>query len=71
MKVEIWVNDHITKMHLNIIGVRREDFDDYRCVAKNSLGATDGKIRIHGSLEILQYIPHIFPILRNATERCV
>jgi hypothetical protein len=44
------VNDHVTKMQLNIIGVRREDLDDYRCVAKNSLGETDGKIRIYGEI---------------------
>ena len=48
IKVEIWVNDHVTKMQLNIIGVRKSDFNKYRCVAKNSLGETDGKIRLYG-----------------------
>ena len=48
MKVAIWVSDHVTKMQLTITGVKKEDFTDYRCVARNSLGETDGKIKIYG-----------------------
>ena len=49
VKVEIWVSDQITKMQLNIIGVRRHDLTTYRCVANNILGEREGKIVLTGS----------------------
>jgi len=41
------VNDHVTQMKLEIIGVEEKDITSYRCVAKNSLGETDGKIKLY------------------------
>ena len=43
------VNDHVTQMKLEIIGVEEKDITSYRCVAKNSLGETDGKIKLYGT----------------------
>jgi len=40
------VVDHVTRMRLEIHRVQAEDFTSYKCVAKNSLGETDGKIRL-------------------------
>ncbi|VVC87434.1 unnamed protein product [Leptidea sinapis] len=36
------------KMKLTIKRVSARDFSSYRCVAKNSLGETDGLIRLDG-----------------------
>lgn len=36
------------KMRLTIRRVAARDFSSYRCVAKNSLGETDGLIRLDG-----------------------
>ena len=38
-------------MRLEIHRVQAEDFTSYKCVAKNSLGETDGKIRLFGKIE--------------------
>ena len=32
----------------SLVQVTASDFTSYRCVAKNSLGETDGKIRLYG-----------------------
>lgn len=40
------VIDHVTRMRLEIHRVEARDFTSYKCVAKNSLGETDGKIRL-------------------------
>ena len=48
IRAETQVNNHITQMRLDIIEVRENDITSYRCVAKNSLGETDGKIRLYG-----------------------
>lgn len=37
-------------MMLKIRFVRTQDFGSYRCVAKNSLGETDGVIKLEGEL---------------------
>ena len=36
-------------MRLEIHRVEARDFTSYKCVAKNSLGETDGKIRLFGN----------------------
>ncbi|XP_069974189.1 protein CEPU-1-like [Penaeus vannamei] len=36
-----------TYMRLVIHNVTREDFNTYRCIAKNSLGETDGSIKLY------------------------
>lgn len=40
-------------MVLVIHNVTRGDFGSYRCVAKNSLGETDGLIKLEGELILL------------------
>ena len=40
------------RMRLEIHRVQAEDFTSYKCVAKNSLGETDGKIRLFGKTEL-------------------
>ena len=35
-------------MTLEIMELTKQDFGVYRCVAKNSLGETDGRITLHG-----------------------
>ena len=54
VRAETQVNNHITHMRLDIMEVREQDITSYRCVAKNSLGETDGKIRLYG--EVLNII---------------
>ena len=36
-----------TYMKLRIKSIREEDFGNYSCIAKNSLGQTDGTIKIY------------------------
>lgn len=42
-------NGYNKYMMLKIRGVSRGDFGSYKCVAKNSLGETDGMIRLDGT----------------------
>lgn len=37
-------------MHLTIKNLKPEDFGPYTCVAKNSLGETEGTIRLYGKM---------------------
>ena len=37
-------------MKLRIRNVQKDDFMEYRCVAKNSLGGSDGTITLYGKL---------------------
>lgn len=41
-------NGYIKHMRLKIRNVGPNDFGSYRCVAKNSLGETDGLIKLDG-----------------------
>lgn len=41
-------NGYIKHMRLKIRSVGPNDFGSYRCVAKNSLGETDGLIKLDG-----------------------
>lgn len=41
-------NGYIKHMRLKIRNVGPNDFGNYRCVAKNSLGETDGLIKLDG-----------------------
>jgi len=48
-------------MRLKIRQVSRDDFGMYQCVAKNSLGETDGTIKLYGnSIQryLLKFIPY-------------
>lgn len=42
------VNGYMKFMKLKIRNVGANDFGTYRCVAKNSLGETDGNIKLDG-----------------------
>jgi hypothetical protein len=46
-------NAYKVVMKLNIKTVSQSDFGSYRCVAKNSLGDTDGTIKLYSKLEML------------------
>ena len=39
-------------MKLHIRNVTRRDFTEYKCVAKNSLGSSDGSISLYGKITI-------------------
>jgi Immunoglobulin domain len=41
-------NSYRTHMKLTIRHLRDKDFGNYRCIAKNSLGETEGSIRLYG-----------------------
>lgn len=43
----IYENDYRVVMRLTIKSVEMQDFSSYRCVAKNSLGETDGVIKLY------------------------
>lgn len=42
-------------MRLKIRSVGRDDFGSYKCVAKNSLGETDGTIKLYGTFLFCNY----------------
>ena len=42
------------EMTMTIKNIRREDLGSYICVAKNSLGDVESKIRLYGTLSILR-----------------
>jgi hypothetical protein len=43
-------NDYNKYMMLKIRSVKHNDFGSYKCVAKNSLGETDGVIKLDGKI---------------------
>ena len=52
MKTTSLVQDHVTLMKLEIFDVQHSDITSYRCVAKNSLGETDGRIKLYGDDDV-------------------
>lgn len=46
-KVEAIPKGYEITMRLTIKSVRPQDFGSFRCVATNSLGETDGKIKVY------------------------
>merc|ERR1712045_653882 len=40
------VNNYVTRVSLKIFDVKKEDFGVYFCVAKNSLGSSDGPVTL-------------------------
>ena len=50
-------------MKLRIRNVTKEDFMEYKCVAKNSLGGSDGSITLYGGL-VLTLVANL--ITRNS-----
>ena len=51
IKTRSRVQDHVTIMELEILRVSPEDFTSYKCVARNSLGETDGIIKVYDSVD--------------------
>ncbi len=45
-----------TQMRLTIRNLKERDFGTYKCLSKNSLGETEGSIRLYGKFKILLYI---------------
>lgn len=43
-------NSYRAYMKLTIKGLQGADFGNYRCISKNSLGETEGSIRVYGKL---------------------
>ena len=46
-------NGYNKYMMLKIRSVKRSDFGSYKCVAKNSLGETDGVIKLDGKFSVI------------------
>ena len=48
-KFETSIKDNAYKVHMNLTikSVSQSDFGSYMCVAKNSLGETDGTIKLY------------------------
>ena len=44
-----YLKSYTTKLSLTIRNVRDTDFGTYRCLAKNSLGDSDGSIKLSGT----------------------
>ena len=62
IKTRSRVQDHVTIMELEILWVSPEDFTSYKCVARNSLGETDGIIKVYGYKIVIILIcltPHL------------
>lgn len=55
---EVFENVYKVVMKLTIVDVDIDDFGAYKCVAKNSLGETDGTIKIYR--KYFNSIMHIF-----------
>ena len=49
-------NSYRTHMKLTIRHLRDKDFGNYRCIAKNSLGETEGSIRLYGECMTTAFI---------------
>lgn len=43
-------------MMLKIRNITKEDFGHYKCVAKNSLGETDGIIKLDGNVFVFLFV---------------
>ena len=47
---ELTENSYKAHMRLTIKNLKEKDFGSYRCISKNSLGETEGSIRLYGKL---------------------
>lgn len=52
-------NSYRAHMKLTIKNIQHSDFGNYRCISKNSLGETEGSIRVYGNID---YTFASFPI---------
>lgn len=49
-------NSYRAHMKLTVRNLQTGDFGNYRCISKNSLGETEGSIRLYGKFKIPHYI---------------
>ena len=42
-------NDFTFKLTLVLIQIRKKDYGTYKCISKNSIGESEGTIKIHGT----------------------
>nr|CAH7724138.1 unnamed protein product [Callosobruchus chinensis] len=47
---EMIENSYRTHMKLTVRDLQEADFGNYRCISKNSLGETEGSIRLYGNV---------------------
>lgn len=47
---EITENSYRTLMKLTVKNLQSNDFGTYKCISKNSLGETEGTIRLYGKI---------------------
>lgn len=52
----IMESSYRTNMQLTIRNLQSSDFGSYRCISKNSLGETEGSIRLYGEFKFNIYI---------------
>lgn len=48
-------NSYRTHMKLTVRNIQAGDFGNYKCVSKNSLGETEGSIRLYGKFKIITH----------------
>lgn len=53
---DIEESSYKTSMKLTIRNLQTGDFGNYRCISKNSLGETEGSIRLYGTYLLITYI---------------
>ncbi|KFM66590.1 Lachesin, partial [Stegodyphus mimosarum] len=61
----VTVQENTYKMHmkLTILSLKKEDFGSYTCLARNSLGSTEGSIRVYETID-----PHSTSTAKTAHE---
>lgn len=60
---EIFENVYKVVMKLTIVDVDVADFGTYKCVAKNSLGETDGSIKLYRKYSIISLKCTFLPVI--------
>ena len=71
------INSYKTNIRLKIIRMEDKDFGTYKCVAKNTLGESEGYIRVHGKCYAMSYGLSILlkyytfsPVSRGSSYNC-
>lgn len=58
-------NGYNQRMKLKIRNIEQQDYRSYKCVAQNSLGTTDGEIKLDGKQSFLIINYNCSPIIKN------
>ena len=64
-----YLKSYTTKLSLTIKNVRDTDFGTYRCLAKNSLGDSDGSIKLSGTANTQNKTSLIIILLGDLNKR--